>query len=149
MSLQDLTFIDDGNPDYLDQEKRIINFDKRIRLYQIISNIVGLQQEPYKISPIYELLEELINIKGFENNHEQTCFTISKYIEQTSGVISHDDISDLDLPGFSVFLPKIMKKKIIISSSSSPFTSVTTPSLSSLSSAHTSSSPAVTLHLPS
>ncbi len=42
--LTDLTFIEDANPDYLDEAKLIINFDKRRMVAQVILEIQQYQQ---------------------------------------------------------------------------------------------------------
>ena len=107
MYLGDLTFIDDGNNDFSDPDKKIINFDKRSRLANIIAVIQRLQNEPYKFHPNDELINELQNIGGYDENHEEICYSISKYIENISGVLTHDDISEIDVPNIIVYNPKI------------------------------------------
>jgi len=97
MYLQDLTFIDDGNNDFLDEENGILNFDKRMKLAAIISIIQRLQQEPYKLAPIHEMVENLRVLGGFEGDHEATAYKISKHIEAKSGELTNDDITGLDL----------------------------------------------------
>ena len=119
MYLQDLTFIDDGNPDYLDQEKKIINYDKRIRLSNIISVIIHLQKDPYKLTALPELIDSLhLPAKGFDNNHASISYDLSKYIEQTSGVLNRDDISDVEIadvvvysPNLPIFSPAVTRKQ--------------------------------------
>ena len=108
MNLQDLTFIDEGNSDFLDPEKKLINFDKKMRIANIIQSICTLQNSPYKIRPVSELVDSLVSVTGFDGNHDQISYQISKYIENPSGVLSHDDISDIDLPaGVVLYAPKI------------------------------------------
>lgn len=99
MYLQDLTFIDDGNNDFIDEEKGIINFDKRMKLATIISVIQRLQQEPYKLAPIHEMVENLRDLQGFEGDHEATAYKISKHIESKSGELSNDDVTTLGITG--------------------------------------------------
>jgi len=58
--LSDLTFIDDGNPDYT--KKNLINFQKRELVYSVISDIERCKQTSYtfpRVEPIYTLLVEL------------------------------------------------------------------------------------------
>ena len=92
--MQDYTFIDDGNPNFLDPEERIINFDKRTRMSRIITELSLLQNEKYKIAPIDEVVEILLCAKGWENDHEDKTYEVSKYIENVSGVLSNDNIYD-------------------------------------------------------
>ena len=110
MYLQDLTFIDDGNNDFLDAEKKLINFDKRFRLSNVILVIIRLQQDPYKLTPLYDVINELVTVKGFGVDiHDEIAYRFSKYIENVSGTISHDDISDFELTcEFPVYSPKIV-----------------------------------------
>jgi son of sevenless-like protein len=50
--LTDLTFIEDGNPDYV-SESHLINFDKRQKVYQLICDkIKRYQHEPYLLQPV-------------------------------------------------------------------------------------------------
>jgi hypothetical protein len=37
--LRDLIYLDDGNPDYLNESKTLLNFDKCSRLYDILSMV--------------------------------------------------------------------------------------------------------------
>lgn len=58
--MSDLTFIDDGNPDYT--KKNLINFQKRELVYSVISDIERCKQTAYtfpRVEPIYTLLVEL------------------------------------------------------------------------------------------
>lgn len=43
MYLSDLTFIDEGNPDYLHSSKTLINFTKRELIYNVLSEIQQFQ----------------------------------------------------------------------------------------------------------
>ena len=106
MNLQDLTFIDEGNPDFLDADKQIINFDKRMRLSTVINNIIKLQSEPYKFRPVSELLDELSEVTGFGPRHDEISYRLSKYIENVTGVLSHDDISEIEIEGVVLHAPK-------------------------------------------
>lgn len=50
--LTDLTFIGDGNKDFLDAEKRIIHFNKRTMLADVIRTVQQYQNQPYNLSPV-------------------------------------------------------------------------------------------------
>jgi len=57
--LTDLTFMEEGNPDYI---KRLINFKKRELIYKVIEEIQRYQQKPYNFQlsdPIVSFLTEL------------------------------------------------------------------------------------------
>jgi len=56
--LTDLTFIEDGNQDYLSDSKVLINFDKRRKISQVIREIQQYQQTPY-------CLEAVPSIQGY------------------------------------------------------------------------------------
>lgn len=94
--LQDLTFIDDGNQNYLDDAEIIINFDKRLKLASIISLIQRLQKEPYAFHSIPECIEGLQKISGFGDNHDGISYSISTFIERKTGEITND-ISEIDV----------------------------------------------------
>ena len=52
--MTDLTFIEDGNPDNINDIEHLINFDKRRRTAAVIAEIKQYQQTPYnfKMMPI-------------------------------------------------------------------------------------------------
>lgn len=53
--LQDLTFIEDGNPNYLKKSKDMINFAKRAKTAQVILEIQQHQSTLYKLKPVEDL----------------------------------------------------------------------------------------------
>jgi len=57
--LQDLTFIEDGNPDMVDL---LINFHKRRMVYKSILTMNQFQQSPYNLTPV-EIIKEYITNK--------------------------------------------------------------------------------------
>ena len=99
MYLGDLTFIDDGNPNFVgaDEEKGIINFKKRTKFAAIISVIQRLQKEAYKFVKIDEIFDVLVKVSGFDGDHDKVAYDVSKFIENKSGELSHDDISEIDI----------------------------------------------------
>lgn len=113
--LQDLTFIDDGNQDFLDDEKRYINFDKRSKLASIISVIQRLQKDAYIFTEIPECIENLRQVSGFGGDQEATAYSISRHIESKAGVITND-ISEIDDPKLKSIIqdtPVIARRKTI------------------------------------
>lgn len=48
VALKDLTFIEDGNPDFV---RGLINFAKRRMLYRVISETLLYQDQEYQITP--------------------------------------------------------------------------------------------------
>ncbi|KAI8357794.1 ras guanine nucleotide exchange factor domain-containing protein [Blakeslea trispora] len=53
--LQDLTFIEDGNPNYLKTSKHLINFAKRYKTAEVIREIQQYQTTTYHFRPIEEI----------------------------------------------------------------------------------------------
>lgn len=57
--LTDLTFIDDGNPNFLASPKEgkdLINFNKRKMVYNVIEKIQQFQQSGYNLQPVHQIL---------------------------------------------------------------------------------------------
>ncbi|KAI8912508.1 ras guanine nucleotide exchange factor domain-containing protein [Gorgonomyces haynaldii] len=55
--LTDLTFIEDGNSDFL-PDSHLINFDKRNKVYSLITDkVVRFQQVPYDLTPIGQIID--------------------------------------------------------------------------------------------
>ncbi|KAI8989948.1 ras guanine nucleotide exchange factor domain-containing protein [Pilobolus umbonatus] len=55
--LQDLTFIEDGNPNALKKWKDLINFAKRAKKAEVIREIQQYQSSSYRLKPVDELQE--------------------------------------------------------------------------------------------
>jgi hypothetical protein len=77
-----LIFVRDGNPDFFDVEKKIINFMKRTMISQIFENIQLKQQKNYMLRKIpflqnYFDTEFIINIV----TDEDVLYKMSKKIE--------------------------------------------------------------------
>ncbi|KAI8147643.1 ras guanine nucleotide exchange factor domain-containing protein [Fennellomyces sp. T-0311] len=53
--LQDLTFIEDGNPNFLKKSKELINFAKRAKTAEVIREIQQYQSSLYRLKPVEEL----------------------------------------------------------------------------------------------
>lgn len=56
VSLKDITFLMEGNPDFLDEQRTIINFSKRRNLYKIINELQRYQQQYVAPAPERALL---------------------------------------------------------------------------------------------
>jgi len=59
--LHDLTFIEDGNPDYLDENNTAINFEKMRMIAGVFLNIQKYQQQQYNFKEISTIREYLNN----------------------------------------------------------------------------------------
>jgi son of sevenless-like protein len=53
--LTDLTFIEDGNPDFLKSSNQLINFSKRMKTADVIREIQQYQSVPYNLNPVQEI----------------------------------------------------------------------------------------------
>lgn len=73
--LTDLTFIEDGNPDYVNE---LINFSKRSLIYTVIAKIQQFQLLPYNFYPIHQIWEY---IKRFPSMEEAELYSTSLKIE--------------------------------------------------------------------
>jgi len=78
--LQDLTFIEDGNEDII--EDNLINFAKRRMIYKSILSIRQFQQSPYNLYSV-ECIQEYLNlhIENSSNIKEEEMYKISSKIE--------------------------------------------------------------------
>lgn len=59
--LKDLTFVADGNDDFIKGDQKLINFDKRVKTANIIREIQQYQSVPYALQPVPELQEYIIS----------------------------------------------------------------------------------------
>lgn len=85
--LTDLTFVDDGPPDFLDKNtQRLHNWSKRAQTARLVKEIMSYQTTKlYQIEPVFELGSWLMKGRGFEN-HEEAAWRLSKAIEGGSNV---------------------------------------------------------------
>ena len=65
--LTDLTFIEDGNPDYING---LINFKKRRLIYGVISRIQQYQQLQYNFYPVHQIQEFLLRSPKLDENSQ-------------------------------------------------------------------------------
>jgi son of sevenless-like protein len=64
--LTDLTFIEDGNKDFINDS--LINFDKRRKIAQVIMEIQQYQATPYCLEEVPALRDFLLNLETFDEN---------------------------------------------------------------------------------
>ena len=65
--LTDLTFIEDGNSDFLPApENHMINFDKRRKISKSITEIKMYQQIPYFLMDISQIQDFLLQVQGLD-----------------------------------------------------------------------------------
>jgi hypothetical protein len=69
--LTDLTFLDDGNPDYVQGR---INMDKCDRYLKIIENFQSYQTKKYDFQPVMDIREKLLDAINIETNHDQDYY---------------------------------------------------------------------------
>jgi son of sevenless-like protein len=69
--LTDLTFLDDGNPDYI---HGIINLDKCNRYLKIIESFQFYQTELYEFQPALDIREKLFDAINVEKNHDEDYY---------------------------------------------------------------------------
>jgi son of sevenless len=71
--LTDLTFIEDGNPDII-PDTGYINFVKRQKVSQVISEIQQYQNTPYCLRPVKEIADYLLAVVALDENE---CYKVS------------------------------------------------------------------------
>ncbi|GBB90672.1 hypothetical protein RclHR1_01770020 [Rhizophagus clarus] len=74
--LTDLTFIEDGNPDFLKSSNKLINFSKRMKTADVIREIQQYQSVPYNLNPVKE-------IQMFINCHLKDSKDVKDLYEQS------------------------------------------------------------------
>ena len=73
VSLTDLTFIEDGNPDVLDES--VINFTKRNMVYELIQKLLDYQNTPYDF-PAFEPIQTLLTELPYDAEKEQFSLSL-------------------------------------------------------------------------
>ena len=74
--LQDLTFIEDGNPDYLAKSDDLINFAKRQKTAEVIREIKQFQSSPY-------ILQEVPGIQSFIKKSLEASLDVEALYERS------------------------------------------------------------------
>lgn len=77
--LTDLTFLNEGNPDFLDEEKKFVNFAKMTKIARVVRNIIIYQQEPYCLSAV-EFIQDYI--RSFKTLSEEEQYAESIKLEK-------------------------------------------------------------------
>lgn len=78
--LQDLTFIEDGNPDYLRKSNNLINFAKRHKAAEVIRELKQFQSFAYNFHPIPEF-QDFIQINLDESHDVDRLYERSLVLE--------------------------------------------------------------------
>lgn len=81
MYLTDLTFIEDGNQDFLQE---LVNFSKRTFVANVIQEIQQYQQTPYALTPVESIMFFLSDLETRIKDKEQ-CYQISLKILPRGG----------------------------------------------------------------
>jgi len=74
--LADLTFIEDGNPDFITRKLgsiKLINFEKRLMIYKVITNLRIYQSKHYQLAPlpmVQEFLQDAVMRCQLSDNNE-------------------------------------------------------------------------------
>ncbi|PWA00907.1 hypothetical protein BB558_003038 [Smittium angustum] len=91
LTLTDLTFIEDGNPDYYMDSKTMVNFAKYSRIADIIKPIQQFQLIPYSLLQVNEIINFFFNCIKFvipqassEDNLMDLFITMSSSIQNNS-----------------------------------------------------------------
>ncbi|RIA92760.1 ras guanine nucleotide exchange factor domain-containing protein [Glomus cerebriforme] len=78
--LTDLTFIEDGNPDFLKNSNQLINFSKRMKTADVIREIQQYQSVPYNLFPVQEI-QNFINNNLEESKDVKDLYELSLSLE--------------------------------------------------------------------
>ncbi|KAG2189367.1 hypothetical protein INT44_004509 [Umbelopsis vinacea] len=78
--LQDLTFIEDGNTNFLRKSNQLINFAKRMKTAEVIREIQQYQSSPYFLNAVPEL-QLFITTHLQSSRDEETCYNLSLALE--------------------------------------------------------------------
>lgn len=92
MYLTDLTFIEEGNQNFL-QPSGAINFFKRQKLSEVIAEIQIYQNEPYNLEPVKFIQDFLLNAECLP---EEQCYKMSLRREKRGGVVVSEDQQEDD-----------------------------------------------------
>ncbi|EGG19007.1 Ras guanine nucleotide exchange factor [Cavenderia fasciculata] len=95
--LTDLTFIEDGNPDFIGN---LINFSKRRLVYNVISTVLGSQLSRYNLQPVYQISKLLKNLKP--RFDEEDLYRRSLKFESTEEFIGCRSLETVDKDVFNL-----------------------------------------------
>lgn len=80
---------EEGNSDFIDAEKGLINFSKRRKIAEITTEIQGYQNQPYCLLPCPEIREFIENINPFEKHQSEK--DLNDYLYEQSMAIEPRD----------------------------------------------------------
>ncbi|ORX44617.1 ras GEF [Hesseltinella vesiculosa] len=78
--LQDLTFVEDGNSNYLKKTNNLINFAKRMKTGEVIQELQQYQSTPYILQPVGSI-QEFIKTHLQSSRDEETLYNLSLAVE--------------------------------------------------------------------
>ncbi|KAE8264041.1 hypothetical protein A4X03_0g1235 [Tilletia caries] len=78
--LTDLTFIEDGNPDRLKTDNRLINFNKRQKTAEVIREIMIYQSTQYNLTPV-PLIQQYLEVVLVPSQTQDLMFDQSEKLE--------------------------------------------------------------------
>ncbi|OAD72335.1 hypothetical protein PHYBLDRAFT_113520, partial [Phycomyces blakesleeanus NRRL 1555(-)] len=78
--LQDLTFIEDGNSNYLKKSDNMINFSKRMKTAEVIRELQQHQSTPYLLQAVPDI-QEFITTHLQSSRDEETLYNLSLALE--------------------------------------------------------------------
>lgn len=82
--LTDLTFIEDGNTNYLKSNNQLINFSKQTKTAEVIREIQQYQNQPYNLNPVKEISDYILKCLD-ETVDEATLYDMSLILEPREG----------------------------------------------------------------
>ncbi|KAI8969091.1 ras guanine nucleotide exchange factor domain-containing protein [Mycotypha africana] len=78
--LQDLTFIEDGNSNYLKKSNNLINFAKRMKTAEVIRDLQQYQSTHYMLTPVPDI-QEFIKTHLHSSREEEELYNLSLKLE--------------------------------------------------------------------
>lgn len=78
--LQDLTFIEDGNSNYLKKSNHLVNFAKRMKTAEVIRELQQYQSTPYLLQAVPDI-QEFIKTHLQSSRDEETLYNLSLSLE--------------------------------------------------------------------
>ena len=91
--MQDVTFISDGNPDYVgNKQDKQVNFSKRKQIFNAIAPVLTFQHKGYKLfpsDPCFGCLSEVETLRRGQIPPESLYFlTLERYTEKELDALS-------------------------------------------------------------
>jgi len=81
--LTQILHLEEGNKDYIDEDRQLIHFSKRRKIAEIISEIQQYQNQPYCLNVYHELRDFIANLDPLQDRteHEFNDYTYNKSLE--------------------------------------------------------------------